>query len=272
MRQLLLATTLAAACTARTSTTPPPSPAPITLVRYLPGATRYRTVEHRHVEQVFQGQPIVTDLTTSLVLSSTLVRTDTGLSATIVVDSVAVTGRGGYAPTSVEAARGARFTAILGPGGAMTTFVGPEQSTDPLLQQLASAMQEFFPRLPPNGVRPGDQWIDTTEATNPAGGMVVTVRANNARKAIGWGQFAGLPALELTTQSDYVITGSGEQMGQALTLDGTGRRNARQFLSEDGRYLGGTAADTASIQVHLVASGITLPVTQQTVDTVTAVR
>ena len=76
---------------------------------------------------------------------------------------------------------------------------------------------------------------------------------------------------EIVTDATVEIAGSGMQAGQAFTVTGSGRGHARQYLSADGRLMGGTHADTATIQIELTGTGIVIPVTQRTADTLRVV-
>jgi hypothetical protein len=267
MRRLRFAVLALASCTTGRApvTAPTPAPPPVA-VRYGPGQATYRTVEHRHVEQMFQGQPLTTDLATTVDMSISLAARDSGLLATFVIDSVALTGGPVFPAAAAAAARGARFVTTLGPGGAVEQFGGGDPG-NPLEQQLAFLLRDFFPVTPAAGVVPGSHWVDTTDTQGTSGGADISVRAINTRSSPGWTTFADARALEILTESAVEIAGSGTQAGQAFTVSGSGRAHGRQYLSAAGLLLGGTRADTTTMRIELSASGAVIPVTQRTTDT-----
>jgi hypothetical protein len=243
-----------------------PTPAPAAAVTYRPGTTTYRLVQHRHVEQVFQGQPLTTDVVTRLELSTTLEPGDSGLVATFVIDSVALDGGPGFPAEAVAGAEGARFMAAMFPGGALAPL-DLSDPTNPLLQQLAFLLQDFFPTIPRAGAGVGERWTDTTEEHGTSGGADVHVTSVNVRSSPAWTTFSGAQALEVLTDATIEIEGTGAQAGQAFTVAGAGRGHGHHYLSVDGRLLGGSHADTVTMAIELTGLGVTIPVSQRTADT-----
>jgi hypothetical protein len=225
----------------------------------------YQVVQHRHVEQTFQGQPLTTDLATRLGLTVTLAG-DSGLAATFIVDSISLEGGPVFPAEAVAGARGARFDATLLPDGLLTELRGSDP-TNPVLQQLAFLLQDFFPGTPRAGVSAGARWTDTTDAQGMSGGADIQVRTINTRSSPAWTTFGAVQALEILTDATIEISGSGTQAGQAFTVAGAGRGHGRHYLSADGRLLGGSHADSVTMEIDLSGVGITIPVTQWTTDT-----
>jgi hypothetical protein len=271
MPRLPAAAIVLASCVggARPTPTAAPAPAQPAAVRYEPGTLRYRVVQHRHVEQVFQGQALTTDLATRVALTVALARRDTGLAVTFLIDSISLEGGPVFPAEAVAGARGAQFDGILMPGGVLAELGGGD-SANPLLQQIAFLLQDFFPGTPTAGVTAGARWTDTTDDRGTSGAADVRVRSINTRSSSAWTTFADLPALEILTDATLEISGSGAQAGQAFTVAGTGRGHGRHYLSTDGRLMGGSHADTVTMQIELSGTGITIPVTQWTTDTLRA--
>lgn len=250
--------------------TPTPDALP-NVVRYAPANLRYRARQHRHVEQEFNGQVTANDQVTTFVLSVDLVADEGGLEATLVLDSIDVTGSANATPQEIEAVRGTRFSGMLGPDGRFAEFTGGD-TTQPYLRQVAREFEEFFPRIPADGVAPGRVWSDTTNTEVDASGITLEISSVNQHEALEWTEYAGERALKIHTVTSYTVSGSGQQGGQELELTGAGRRYVDQFLSADGRYLGSIVADTAEVDVLVVAAGILVPVKQHGADTLTVVR
>jgi len=271
MRRLPVAAFILTSCVRGAQPAPTAAPAPVhpAAVRYQPSSMAYQTVQHRHVEQIFQGQPLTTDLATRVALTITLAG-DTGLAATFVIDSIALEGGPVFPTEDVARARGARFDATLVPGGRLTGLRGAD-SANPVLQQIAFLLQDFFPGTPRAGAIAGARWTDTTDAQGLSGGADIHVRTINTRSTPAWTTFGAVQALEILTDATIEISGSGAQAGQAFTVAGTGRGHGRHYLSADGRLMGGSRADTVRMEVNLSSVGITIPVTQWTTDTLRVV-
>ncbi len=244
----------------------PPPPAALT---YGPWTGRYVFVRHRHVEQVFQGQPLVSDVTSHLWLSVTTSAGDPGLRLELLVDSARVRGSG-LPPGAAEGARGRRFEANLQPDGRLEHVIRPSV-TNPLIDQLAFDLVDLLPLLPPGGARPGATWTDTTHGAGAMQDMTLTVQSVNTRSTADWSIVEGARGLEFTTAARFTVTGSGEQAGQPFTLSGEGQGTAHHWLTAGGRLLRLIRGDSTRIDVDLPGVGLVIPVTQQTTDTVRAV-
>jgi hypothetical protein len=268
MRRLPVAVVVLASCVrgAQPAPTVAPAPAHPTAVHYEPARITYQVAQHRHVEQTFQGQPLTTDLTTRVAFTVSLAQSDSGLAARFTIDSIALEGGPVFPAEAVAGAQGVHFDATLLPGGVLADLGGGDPA-NPLLQQVAFLLQDFFPGTPRAGVSAGTRWIDTTEAQGTSGGVDVRVRTINARSSPAWTPFADVQALEILTDATIEISGSGTQAGQAFTVAGTGRGHGHHYLSADGRLIGGSRADTVTMEIALSGTEITIPVTQWTTDT-----
>ncbi|MDH3495308.1 MAG: hypothetical protein OER21_00900 [Gemmatimonadota bacterium] len=244
----------------------PPRPAVLT---YGPWTGRYVFVRHRHVEQVFQGQPLVTDLTSHLWLSVTTSVGDPGLRLELVVDSARVRGSG-LAPGSAEGARGRRFEADLYPDGRLEHVVRPSVA-NPLIDQLAFDLVDLLPLLPPGGARSAATWTDTTRSSGALQDMTLSIQSVNTRSTADWSAIDGGQGLEFNTAARFTVTGRGEQAGQPFTLSGEGQGHAQHWLGAGGRLLRLIRGDSTRIDVDLPGVGLIIPVMQQTTDTVRAV-
>jgi hypothetical protein len=243
-----------------------PIPPPAAALHYQPGTMVYQLVQHRHVEQVFQGQPLATEVATRITLTVSLALGDSGLAATFVIDSIALEGGPVFSDAAVTGARGARFDGTLLADGSLTPL-DISDPANPLLQQLAFLLQDFFPGTPRAGVTAGAHWTDTTAERGTSGGADIELRSINARSSSAWSTVAGVPRLEIRTDATIEISGSGAQAGQSFTVVGGGRGHGLHYLANDGRLMGGSRADTVTMTIELSGTGITIPVSQRTADT-----
>jgi hypothetical protein len=236
---------------------------------YRPFTSTYYGVTQGKVQQEFNGQLAASDFGMRFYVSADVAASDENLQSVLVLDSVAQLAglQGGIVQAQLDSARGATFTGLLSPDGALHSFVGGD-SAGSLARELADRfLSRFFPRLPAGGAEPGSEWRDTVETKSRVSGAENSVLLFNHHQAVGWKLHRGERALQITTQTDYTFHGSGVLVGQDFTLQGEGRRHSTHFLAEDGRLLGSFAADTSEAEAHLTAAGLVIPVHQTRTDT-----
>jgi len=139
-------------------------------------------------------------------------------------------------------------------------------------ETLIGNFRDFFPRVPAGGLAPDAKWTDTTSVTDQGAGSSVTVTSLNHTSVGRWADRDGTRCLELDVQSTFTLSGNGQQNGQNFTLAGSGVRNGVDYVSVDGRYVGGTAGDSTSYTVSLQALGQVVPVVQTTQTTIVVIR
>ncbi len=257
--------------------TPPPPPEPALplegrVVRFGPGQARYRAVSRLHVEQEFHGQAQESSVNLVYYATAHVEREGEDLKATLVLDSIEASDPTTLSTTELADARGATFSGTLSPEGELTGFVGGDSTQSRIVQQLSAGFRQFFPRIPAGGATPGQTWTDTAEVRSDFGGTDLTVRSINDHGATGWIDFSGRLALHIRTETSYTLSGTGSQGPEELTLNGQGERTSHQYISPDGVYLGGFAADTSDISVILSQSGALIPVRQARVDTLQVIQ
>jgi hypothetical protein len=250
------------------SPTPPPAtPAPVAPtpregLHLTPGATRYAVRQNVHIEQDFTGLPPTIDLRYTLYLTALIgaPADSVGWPTTFTVDSVVVDS-GSQLPPQIDlsAARGFRISGQLTATGEFRDSAPSDSVAAANLGNLLPRFRSFFPRLPANGVQPGDHWTDSTTATDVSGGTTITTRSFNIRTATNWENRGVLRVLRIESSASYTFNGSGEQSGAPFTLDGSGQATGLQFLASDGRYVGGEARDSATLTIDLPMQGITIP-------------
>ena len=256
---------------------PPVVTAPITrgggdVVRLGPSALRYLVHHRSHIEEQYPGQTRISDRGLQLFLSTTIVgpADSVGYPLTFTVDSVVLDSGTTLPPTvNLAAGRGLRYIGYLTPTG---EFKQKSTSTDSVtaqvFTQLIGPMRNFYPRMPPAGLKPGIEWTDTT-STNDRVAIDVNIKVIAHARTGTWEERNGSRCLRVESNSTYSVAGSGTQMGQQLEITGTGTRTGVQFVAIDGRYLGGEAHDTSSIVVGVPMQSMTVPVRQITHSTVT---
>jgi hypothetical protein len=260
--------------------TPSPAPtAPATsattprstdVVRLGPSALRYVVHQQFHVEQQFQGQTSTIDRGIRLFVAATISgpADSAGYPVTFTVDSIIPDSGSVIPPTlNLVAARGLRYLGHLTSAGEFRQTATSDATLAQTFTQIVGAFRNFYPRIPPGGLTLGAEWTDTSSTSDRAA-IDVTVKAIAHSRATTWEQRDGARCLRLEVSSAYSVSGSGDQGGQPLEVTGTGTRSGVQFLAVDGRYLGGEAHDSSSINVGLPMQGMTVPVRQITHSTI----
>jgi hypothetical protein len=145
--------------------------------------------------------------------------------------------------------------------GRIVEFGGGD-TTMALVRQLARTFEELFPPIPAGGAAPGLTWVDTATSTIDNGGIELHVTSIAAREVVGWISYAGVDALHMTAFAKYTISGQGTQMGQEITIDGTGIRRSHHYLAAAGAYLGGWASDSSNMHALVASVGLSIPIVQ----------
>jgi len=237
---------------------------------------RYVITRRLHVEQSFGGQAQVQDVGARLFVTVAVAgpADARGYPTTFTVDSI-VPDSGTPDPLGIPMSkvRALVFAGRLAPMGEFDGVAASDTSALMNLAQFVGNFRDFLPRIPAAGARVGAAWTDTIMlAQRDAGGTTgVSRRAIVRSAATDWEDHAGAQTLRIESAASYDLTGAGQRNGQAFEVSGTGTGNARLFLGEDGRFVGGESRDSTNLTVSLPTQGLTIPVVQVMSSTV-AVR
>jgi len=256
------------ACTRGPQVAPPvvPSAAQVT-----DGTSRYRVVEHRHVEQRYGDQPIVTDATTSLALAATFTRADSGFRADLVLDSLVIAGDAALSPAAVAAVAGTHLQGRITLDRPALTITPPD-APNAVLDQLILDLHGLFPALPPGGAIPGLEWGDSTTFSGRTADIPITLTAHAMHRAGDWTDVEGRRVLDVTSETRYSLSGEGNRMGQWISLRGDGTARSQRLLSPNGTITFGVRRDSLRVDVEVQTAGVVIPVLQTRVDTVRQVQ
>jgi hypothetical protein len=286
MRRRYLSPILAAlACTGGTPPAGGPAPSgtpaavytpgtdarPAATIRLGPSTLRYLVHRQLRIEQDFGGQLPVA-MSYRLFVTATVVgpADSAGYPASYVIDSVTADS-GSYIPPTVNlaTARGLMYRGRLAPSGELHDLVPSDSAVAQRLAQLLGNPRDFYPRMPPGGLRLGADWTDTVSTTEKGVGTEVRVTTITHSTAAAWDTRAGTRALRVDYSGTGTLAGSGEQGGQPFELTGGGTRSGSEYVAADGRFLGGETRDSTGYTVVLLAQGLSVPVRQMLRATVT---
>ena len=245
---------------------PPPAPPPAAQqgLRLGPSAQRYVMHTVVHIDQEFQGmhQPLDFGLRAFFGVTITGPADSSGYPTTITIDSI-VPDSGTTPPMGINlgAAKALSFVGRLTPRGEFHSQSVSDSVASQALAPIVGSFKNFFPRIPPGGLTLGAIWTDTTTENDRAAGSVTVTSINRARAA-AWEDHTGTRALRVEVTSDFTIKGSGQQMSQPYEVAGSGVRNGLDFVSADGRYMGGESRDSTSMTITLPIQAMTIPRTQ----------
>jgi hypothetical protein len=228
-----------------------------------------------HIQQDFAGLPPTIDLRYGLFLTATVgAPADSGLPTTFTVDSIVVDSATQLPPQfNLAAARGYRVVGRLLPTGEFISGPCDSMAAATGIATLLPRFRSFFPRLPAGGARPAMTWSDSSDVTDSpscAGGSTITTHSANQRSAVTWEDHAGSQALRLESSANYRFNGSGDQGGSPFLINGSGAGTGVQYMTSDGRYLGGDLRDSTTLTIDLQVQGITIPRRQLSHTVVTA--
>lgn len=272
----LLATGLLVGCaTSGTPAAGAAAPAAPSSFTYGPFTAEYAVASYNHTEQDFGGQVQTVDFNMTYYITTTAVQTGGASQLTITLDSIPtmsdLPAGAGISKEEIQRAAGTTYRGILAADGEILGFQASATGGQ-FAQQINTAMERFFPRIPSGGVAPGQTWSDSVTTTTESSGLELGIQTMTDFTAHNWLARNGTQALEVSAVANYSVTGGGSQGGMDIGIDGSGVRRSLLYLAQDGRYLGGTTADTSNMVATVAAMGAMIPVTQIRYDTVRVVR
>ena len=237
--------------------------------RFGPSLTSYEGVSHRVVEQRrVDGRMQESGSVLLYHLTAEISDADSTLMASFVIDTVLDATAQNILPKEIGSATGARFHAPLSRTGALGSLAGGD-ATSILSGQLERQIEDFFPRVPADGLRASANWVDTTETTRDQSGAEIAVRAVTQYRSADWQPDAeGRQVLTVLWDRTYELHGAGDQFGQAFTIEGTGTARGTALLSGGGIFLGSSREDELRGQILLVSIGDTTQIRQTQADTI----
>jgi hypothetical protein len=194
-----------------------------------------------------------------------------GYVATIVLDSIqAAVGGVPAVPDSVIPARGTRWTAFLTPAGRLSALKADRSTT--VGDQLGSNLRSLFPSLPPDGVKSGMEWTDTTEVPIRADAFDAMERSLTSYRATESDDPRAKKAIKLESTGSYQRRGKGTQYDQQLEMTASGTRTAVHYLNPDGTLASARGSDAGDLTITIPAVGQSVPVRQAGTFSITSLQ
>lgn len=228
------------------------------VILYHPVEAHYRI----HTEDsLSQDMPDGTTQATAIVRTSyiTLIETDSlPMRIRVDLDSVTLASPDSALQALADSAAGASWTGRMTAWGRLENLTADRAAL--FADQLEPLVRTFFPVLPQQGARPGMHWSDSLDIPFRALARFDAVEVRQSRfEARGYLVAAGEPALQIDSDADYSVTGSGIWFGQNMTVQGQGHVSGTHAIALDGRLVAATMTDSASLTLTLPDVGQSVP-------------
>jgi hypothetical protein len=241
---------------------PPPAPAPVT--------TRYRVdqtlMQEMDASAAGKGKQRVS-FSTSSFLSLTLTDSIGGRTVRVVVDSMRGDSASPVPPSVFDSARGAEFRAFLSSAGKLSELEAVKVSS--AAYRVQGFLSDFFPWVK-GGLKPGQQWADTSAKTTTDGTDSVVVRRVMSYRVLASETRAARKALRVASEYKSTVAGSQPTDNGPARIEGAGKGSGTYFVSPDGLYLGGDWQLQSSLTISGAFSNEPLPLTITQTTKVTA--
>lgn len=202
-------------------------------------------------------------------LTITLNDTTGGRTVHAILDSVIKGDTNPMPPQStLDSARGRSWHALLDQDNKLSNVTRGDSAAVGLGGDLISS---FFPRVK-RGAKVGDSWTDTTENASNAEGQSLTTRTVTNYRVTGQENRGGARALKIEAAYSLSQTGELNQGGGPMGVDGTGTGTATYYVSENGKYLGGTSTTNSDLQITAAQLPEPIPVKVTSTATVSIIQ
>jgi hypothetical protein len=195
---------------------------------------------------------------TSSFVTVTLADSAGGKAMRVVVDSMRGDSATPIPAAVLDSARGAEFRGFVDKSG-KPTGLEPVGSAG-AASQIQGLLSDFFPWTRPS-LKIGESWSDTTAKTNGSGSDSVTVRRVSAYKAAANETRDSRKAVRVTEDFTSSVAGTQPTPNGPARIEGTGSGTGAYYVSNDGRYLGGSWQQQSSLKVSGSFAKQPLPIT-----------
>jgi len=237
----------------------------------------YLRTQEDHVAQTVNGAEQKIDIESYWRFTTTLRDVlDDHVTVEIVHDSVSMVGMPGAGELDFSALYGEPVVVTLGLRGEVSDIVVPDSLPAELDRlDLETTYRAFFPGLPEEEISAGATWTDTISVQTNQNGIDMDVDRISTYTAIGDAAFAGHDAVQIEVASEIELEGSGNQMGNEISLSGGGTGSGTiYFDASGGKFLGGSESNEIKMDAFVVAGGqnLLIPIVQHRTETIELVE
>jgi hypothetical protein len=237
----------------------------------------YTRTQEDHVAQTVNGTEQNIDIESYWRFTTTLRDvSDNHVTVEIVHDSVSMVGMPGAGELDFSALYGEPVVVTLGARGEVSDIAVPESLPAELDRlDLETTYRAFFPSLPEDEISAGTTWTDTISVQTNQNGIDMDVHRISTYTTIGNADHAGHDAVQIEFMSEIELEGSGNQMGNEISLSGGGTGSGTiYFDAGGGKFLGGSESNEIKMDAFVVAGGqnLLIPIVQNRTETVELVE
>lgn len=239
---------------------------------YAPGTGQYRITSSMKGAQEVMGQRQDIEQSSNQLVTVLVERAagDT-LTVTSTLDSIAIVGPMGMTPPGLDKLSGTKVVARISPAGYVYSATGPSSDSVPSAAQITDELGYFLPRIS-GSLAAGATWTDTVSRSVRQGGLDVQRKVVATYTVMGDTTVNGQRASRIDRKASTEFTGSGEQQGQPMTLEGKSSGTGSLAVTPTGVLLGYVNEEQASITVVLAANNMEIGITQNATTRVEKVR
>ena len=205
--------------------------------------------------------------TTSSFLTLTLTDSVGGKTVRIVVDSMHGDSATPVPAAVFDSARGAEFHAFLSAAGKLSDFESVNVSD--AAARVQGFISDFFPWVKA-GVKPGEQWADTSSKTTTDGTDSVVVKRVTSYRVIANETRDRRKAVRIASDYTSNVVGTQPTPNGPAKIRGSGKGAGTYFVSPDGLYLGGDWQLRSALTISGAFANQPLPITITQTTKVTA--
>ena len=188
-------------------------------------------------------------------LSLTLVPNGSEARLAVTLDSIRPDPDVYIPPASLDSATRTQWTGRFLRDGRLSDLVATQKSW--LGEQVGDQLSVVFPILPPEGVRVGAIWSDSSTRRLKVGAIETTETGLTQYAAPAAESYAGVSAIRIESTLNATLWGAGNELGQELS--GTSSDWVVYHMALDGRMLGGSGTESADMTITVTDVGQVVP-------------
>lgn len=158
--------------------------------------------------------------------------------------------------------RGKQITGTMSLRGDVFTFEPPADAASQMGGQEYQSLRTFLIHFPNASLRAGVTWVDTVSNKFSTMGIDGTETTIVTSRVAGDTSIGGQKAWRVERAAAVTLSGTGNQNGQALVVNGTRTVQGVGYVSRDGVYLGANSTQQAKTTINAPGAGQSMVISQ----------
>ena len=123
------------------------------------------------------------------------------------------------------------------------------------------SLQALFLYMPEGGLGPGVEWSRQYSITANQSGLMITIESDDRYVCEERTTYDGLPAFKITATGTATLSGTGEQQGMTMDMDGAGDSQGTIYVEVGtGKLLYAEGTAVISGGIYIEAAGMSIPI------------